>query len=80
MLHRLVDGHPVSDIEFEAEVTALWTSSVRCGKDGYSRCCDGGFVRITAAGENFAQTDAGPLGLDEWQDPEPKRPSEASGP
>jgi hypothetical protein len=80
MLHRLVDGHPVSDIEFEAEVTGFMDIVRALRERRLLSMLRRRFRPHHGGGENFAQTDAGPLGLDEWQDPEPKRPSQASGP
>ena len=80
MLHRLVDGHPVSDIEFEAEVTGFM-DIVRALREGrFLSMLRRRFRPHRGSGESTAQTHAGPLGLDKRQDREPKRPTKAPGP
>ncbi len=80
MLHRLVDGHPVSDIEFEAEVTGFM-DIVRALREGrFLSMLRRRFRPHRRGGESTAQTHASPLGLDKPQDREPKRPTEAPGP
>ncbi len=80
MLHRLVDGHPVSDIEFEAEVTGFM-DIVRALREGrFLSMLRRRFRPRRGAGESTAQTGAGPLGLDKSQDRKPKRPTQAPGP
>jgi peptidoglycan/xylan/chitin deacetylase (PgdA/CDA1 family) len=80
MLHRLVDGHPVSDIEFEAEITGFMEIVRALRKGRFLAMLRRRFRPGHGGGENIAQPHAGPLGLDERQDPEPKRPTVASGP
>jgi hypothetical protein len=80
MLHRLVDGHPVSDIEFEAEVTGFMDIVRALRERRFLSMLRRRFRPHRGAGESTAQTDAGLLGLDKSQDRKPKRPTQAPGP